>query len=138
MIDGTDFIAGGEPFGLMRNDKTMRPVYWAYRATTRLFAGVTSGKLAIDPKTDVYTVTLTKPGATITVAWDQSPKAGSVSIAALAPSALVYDKLGTSRSAAAKSGHYMFNLAPSTGNTNPHDPKDFVLGGNPVILVQTH
>jgi len=68
MVDGTDFSAGGLPLGLMRNDNTTRPAYWAYRTVTDLFAGVTGGSIAMNARTGVYSVTLSKPGATITVA----------------------------------------------------------------------
>jgi hypothetical protein len=137
MVDGVDFTHGGIPLGLMRNDKTVRPAYWAYLTVTRLFAGVTGGSIAIDARTGVYTVTLIKPEATITVAWDQRPVGHSVSIPAISSSALLYDKLGTSKAVSAKSGKYVFILSPSTGNTDPHNRKDYVMGGSPVILVQT-
>jgi hypothetical protein len=136
LVDGRDFTAGGEPLGLMRNDHSLRPAFWAYQTVTRLFDGVTGGTIAINAKTRVYTVTLHKPGANITVAWDQSPRPGSVRIPALDSSATVYDKYGASTSVAAKSGRYVFRLPPSTGNTDPGDPKDYVMGGSPIILVQ--
>ncbi len=43
MVDGSDFIAGGEPFGLVRNDGSVRPAFFAYRTVVDLFSGVTSG-----------------------------------------------------------------------------------------------
>ncbi len=61
MVDGSDFKAGGEPFGLVRNDKTVRPEYYAYQAATALFDGVTGGTIAYDQATGVYVVTLHKP-----------------------------------------------------------------------------
>jgi hypothetical protein len=138
MVDGTDFIAGGEPCGLLRNDMSARPAFWAYRTAASLFAGVTSGTLSLNAKTGVYTVTLRKPGSTITVAWDQSPKPAMVNIRALAPTATNYTKLGTSHALRAVSRAYALRLAPATGNTNPEDPKDYVMGGSPVILVQSN
>ena len=39
-IDGTDFEAGGEPFGLLRNDGSTRPAFTAYQVATRYFGGV--------------------------------------------------------------------------------------------------
>jgi hypothetical protein len=32
---------------------------------------------------------------------------------------------------------YRFTLQPSTDNTDPANPKDYVIGGSPVILVQS-
>ena len=136
MIDGTDFKAGGEPFGLIRNDRSQRPAYAAYRTAATLYAGVTSGSLRIDPASGVYTVTLRKPGATISVVWDQSPTAASVQIPALGGTATAYDALGAARTVAPAGGVYDLRLEPAAGNTNSHDPRDYVMGGPPVILVQ--
>jgi hypothetical protein len=138
MVDGTDFKAGGEPFGLLRNDMSARPAYWGYRTAVDLFSGVTSGKLSVHAASGVYSVTLHKPGATITVAWDQHPQPTTVRIPALSSTATVYTKLGVSRMVRASSHGYQLPLDPATGNTDPSNPKDYVMGGNPVILVQTN
>jgi hypothetical protein len=136
MVDGTDFKAGGEPFGLLRNDMSARPAFFGYRTAVDLFSGVTSGKLSIHAASGVYTVTLHKPGATITVAWDQHPKPATVSIPALSSTATVYTKFGVSRAVRASARGYHFPLDAATGNTDPQNTKDYVMGGNPVILVQ--
>ncbi|MDB5077491.1 MAG: exported protein of unknown function [Chloroflexi bacterium] len=136
MIDGTDFTAGGEPFGLLRNDMSARPAYSAYRTAVQLLSGVTSGRLSVNAVSGVYTVTLHKPGATITVAWDQTPLPASVTIPAVSSSATKYTKLGVTHSVHASSGSYRFPLEPATGNTDPSNPKDYVMGGSPLILVQ--
>jgi hypothetical protein len=60
-----------------------------------------------------------------------------VAIPAAAASATVYTKLGASRAVGATQGAYTFNLDAATGNTNGSDPKDYVMGGSPVILVQS-
>jgi hypothetical protein len=136
MVDGTDFKAGGEPFGLLRNNKTARPEYYAYQAATALYDGVTGGTIHYDKTSGVYIVTLHKPGATLTVAWDQRPTAQTVSIPALAGRATAYDKFGNGNAVRAKGGAYHFTLAPSTDNSDPADPKDYVIGGSPVVLMQ--
>jgi hypothetical protein len=136
MIDGTDFKAGGEPFGLVRNDGSVRPAFYAFRTVSLLFSHVTRGTLSLNPATGVYTVTLHRPGATITVIWDQRPVPATTIIRALSPTATLYDKLGAVQSAHLANGYYRVGLAPATGNTDAHDPHDYVIGGSPVILVQ--
>jgi hypothetical protein len=136
MIDGQDFIDGGEPFGLLRNDLSQRPEYQAFRTVTSLFSGVTGGIVTVDRKTGVYSVVLRKPGAVITVTWDQSPAPAQVKVPAMVPLATVYGKLGDSRTVAPAGGLFTFPLQRSTGNTDPTDPKDYVMGGSPVIVVQ--
>ena len=137
MVDGTDVAAGGEPLGLVRNDGTARPAIAGYRTAATLFAGVTGGSVAYDRRTGVYTVTLRRGGATISVIWDQHPGPATASIPALRPSAHVYDKFGMGRAIRPHSGRYTFALAPATGNTNGSDPADYVIGGSPLILVQS-
>jgi hypothetical protein len=136
MVDGTDFKAGGEPFGLVRNDKTVRPEYYAYQAATALYAGVTDGMIAYDKATGIYVVTLHKPGQTLTVTWNQHPTAQTVTIPATGGQAAAYDKMGNGNAVQAKNGAYTFTLAPATDNSNPADPNDYVIGGSPVVLVQ--
>lgn len=136
MTDGSDFTAGGEPFGLVRNNGTVRPAFYAYRTVAMLFADVTAGHIAVDARTGAYEVTLYKPGAVITVAWDQRPLAASVSIPAIAGSATLVNKYGATSQVEALHGRYQFALAPATGNTDTANPKDYVIGGSPIILMQ--
>jgi hypothetical protein len=136
MIDGTDFRAGGEPFGLVRNNQTKRPEYNAYKLVTALFTGVTGGTIRSDSRTGVYEVDLKKAGATIAVLWNQKPQPTTVAIPALSSPATVYDKFGDSWQVSAQSGKYHFTLDPATDNSNPADRRDYVVGGSPVILVQ--
>jgi hypothetical protein len=136
MVDGTDFIAGGEPFGLLRNDGSARPAYDAFRTVTTLFAGVTGGTLAVNQVSGVYIVTLHKPHATVTVVWDQSPLGATVRILAPRTGGTVFDKLGHGQVVRPSGGYYTFNLDRATGNTNANDAHDYVIGGSPVILVQ--
>jgi hypothetical protein len=137
MVDGTDFTAGGEPFGLVRNNGSVRPAYDAYKTVSNYFAHVTDGTLSVDPVTGVYRVVLHRPGATVTVLWDQKPLAATATVAALGPTALVVTKLDESRVVQAHGGRFVFRLAAATGNTNSADPLDYVMGGSPVIVVQT-
>ncbi len=137
MVDGTDFTAGGEPFGLLRNDHTTRPEFYAFQAATALFNGVKGGKIKFNKRTGVYVVTLYKPGIVLTVTWNQNPKPRRVSIPAVTQQAVAFNKFGEGDTVTAKHGHYRFTLAPSTDNTNPANPKDYVIGGSPVVLMQS-
>lgn len=136
MVDGSDFTAGGEPFGLVRNDGSVRPAFFAYRTMVDLFTGVTGGSQRLDPATGIYTVVLHKPGSTLTVVWDQRPTAATVRVPARGATATVYDKFGQSSTIHARGGVFTLPLRPSTDNTNPANPKDYVVGGSPLIVVQ--
>jgi hypothetical protein len=137
MIDGSDFKAGGAPLGLVRNDGTVRPAFDAYRTAATIFAGATGGTIAENKSTGVYTVTLHRPGYDITVLWDQKPVADIVKMP-VSPQAQCYDKFGEQCSASivkVVKGMAEVHLEGATGNTNSADPNDYVIGGNPVIVV---
>jgi hypothetical protein len=135
MVDGADFKAGGEPFGLIRNDGTARPALAAYRTAATLFDGVTSGTIGFNSATGVYTVKLKKPGAQVTVLWDQHPTAASRAVPAPGKTRF-YDKFGQPLTFTVRHGAATIKLDGATGNTNSSDRSDYVIGGNPVIVVQ--
>ena len=136
MLDGADFAAGGEPFGLVRNDGTARPAFWAYRTVSNLFSQVTGGEYSDDRAFGVRRVVLRRPGATVTVVWDARPIHTVAAIPAIAPNASLYDKFGQARTIRARDGHYAIALEGARGNTNGADATDYVIGGSPLILVQ--
>jgi hypothetical protein len=136
MVDGSDFTAGGEPFGLVRNDGSRRPAFFAFKTVVNLFTGVTSGVPDLNPATGLFTVVLHKPGTTLTVVWDQHPKAITARIPAVGPTATLYDKFGQRSTIHATNGVFTLPLWPSTDNSNSTDPNDYVVGGSPLILVQ--
>ncbi|HWE63998.1 MAG TPA: hypothetical protein VHB98_19970 [Chloroflexota bacterium] len=136
LTDGADFIAGGVPLGLVRNNGTVRPAFYAYRTVSTLFSHVMGGSLTVQPASGVYTVTLQRPDALITVTWDQHPVAATTTIAATGAGATLYDKFGQSRTLSAVAGRYRLPLAPATDNSDAANPQDYVVGGSPLILVQ--
>lgn len=136
MIDGDDFVQGGEPFGLVRNDMSKRPEYSAYKLVTSLFNGVTGGTIRSNAQSGVYEVDLQKPGATIAVVWNQKPQAITISMPALSSQATVYGTSGDAHAVVAQSGQYEFTLSPATDNSDPADPNDYVVGGSPIIVVE--
>jgi hypothetical protein len=135
MIDGADFQAGGEPFGLVRNDGTARPALAAYRTAATLFDGVTAGTISFNHATGVYTITLSRPGERVTVLWDQHP-AAAFSVLAVSGKARFFDKFGQALALKIRHGTATITLGGATGNTNSSNPADYVVGGNPVIVTQ--
>jgi len=134
-IDGTDFEAGGEPFGLIRNDRSTRPAFTAYQVVTRYFSGVTEGTLS--QTTDGLTKAVLKRGSDrITVLWTMSPGGGTATVDALGTRALRVNKWGETSTIQADGGRFTINLAPATANSNPADRSEYVIGGDPVILVE--
>ena len=135
-IDGTDFEAGGEPFGLLRNDGSTRPAFTAYQVASRYFAGVREAKYSHDDASGVTMVTMQRGGERVTVLWTMSPGGGTASVDALGSQALRVGKWGDAETIQAAGGKFAVGLAPATANSNAGDRNDYVVGGDPVILVE--
>lgn len=136
MIDGTDFDAGGEPFGLLRNDGSTRPAFTAYQVATRYFAGVREATHSHDPASNVTRVTMQRSGERVTVLWTMSPSGATASVEAIGAQALKVSKWGEAEPIQAAGGKYTIGLGAATANSNEHDRADYVVGGEPVILVE--
>lgn len=135
IVDGTDFEAGGEPFGLLRNNGTTRPAFTAYQVATRYFAGTSEASVQTEPS-GLTRVVMKKDGERVTVLWNMRPAPLQVALEADGSRALRVTKYGETVVLDAQDGRYELRLAPATNNSNEHDPADFVVGGDPIILVE--
>lgn len=135
-IDGTDFEAGGEPFGLLRNDGSTRPAFTAYQVVTRYYSGVESATYSHDDASGVTKVVMQKSGERVTVLWTMSGAGGSATVDAMGAQALRVNKWGEATPIQADGGKIAVGLPGATANSNPADRSDYVVGGDPVILVE--
>ena len=138
VIDGTDFEAGGEPFGLLRNDGSTRPAVQALQVVTRYFANTRDASFAPADDSGLTKVVMHRDDERVTVAWTMQPSSVPVTLDAIAPRALLVDKYGGTSVLEAQGGRYSLTLAGATANSNAGDPNDYVVGGDPVILVESH
>ena len=134
-IDGTDFEAGGEPFGLLRNDGSTRPAFTAYQVATRYFGSVREAAYRHDAS-GVTKVTMQKGGERVTVLWTMSGGDASATVEALGAQALKVTKWGDAETISASGGRFALTLRGATANSNSGDRTDYVVGGEPVILVE--
>ena len=137
VIDGTDFEAGGEPFGMLRNDGSSRPAFQALQVVTRYFAGARDASYAPAEGSGLTKVVIQKDDERVTVAWTMRPSSLPVTLDAIAPRALLVDKYGGTSELEAQGGSYSLTLAGATANSNAGDPNDYVVGGDPLILVES-
>jgi hypothetical protein len=135
-VDGTDFDAGGEPFGLLRNDGSTRPAFTAYQVASRYFAGIRDATYSTDPASGVTKVTMQRTGERVTVLWTMLPGGATASIDAMGSQALSVNKWGEATTINASGGKLTVALAGATANSNASDPSVYVVGGDPVILVE--
>jgi len=135
-LDGTDFEAGGEPFGLVRNDGSTRPAFTAYQVVTRYFAGARDATYEHSAATGITRVAFARDNEQVTVLWTMRPAAATATVEARGASALTVNKFGETATITPQAGAYGIQLAPATANSNEHDRADYVVGGDPVILVE--
>ncbi len=135
--DGQDFNAGGEPLGLLRNDGSRRPAYSAFQVVGRYLSGSRPIEFHPTDSSGLTWVTLERPQERVTLVWTLKPQPRTIAIEALAPEALLVSKYGvTERLSMDERGFYFFDLSPATANSNENDPEDYVVGGDPVILIE--
>lgn len=136
MIDGK--ITNGEAYGLVRNDGSTRPAYAAFQTASRYFSGFPNADF--DTVDDMTRVTMQSGDRKVTVLWNPTPKGKTVRIRALGAQATLVDKHG--KAAPAKiptipgQNYYSFDLAPATANVADFSPDSYIIGGDPVILVE--
>ena len=68
--------------------------------------------------------------------WTMRPRPLQLVLEAVTSKAQRVTKYGQTETVDARNGVYELELAPATANSNEHDPTDFVVGGDPIILVE--
>jgi hypothetical protein len=152
----------GELYGLVRNDGTQRPAFNAYQTAVRYMShpasAVYTWEGASDPPTEdqvtqliqsnakrtqwiwpaaVNRVTLERGVERVTVVWNASPKLATAHIPAVAKSAQVIDKYGRDTGeVVAQNGEFQLEVQPTTNDTDPRDPTEYLVGGDPRLLVE--
>jgi len=125
LVDGTVF--NGEPYGMARNDGTVRPAYRAYQVAAALFSQ--ASQATYRNADGVAIVTLTQPGKQTSVLWASSKSSATTSVPAVGSRARLVTHVGeeTALTPQAPGGAYRVSLGAAR-----HD----FLGGPPLILVQ--
>src|SRR5439155_1534153 len=74
-----------------------------------------------DHKAGIFKVVVHKPGARITVLWNQSGAGATYKLAAHAARATLHDKFGNARTIRPRGGAYVLSLPGNHDFTNPYD-----------------
>lgn len=124
-----------EYFGLIRNDHSLRPAYVAYQvATTYLISPTFTTRV---PTGSHVRVTLWgTPHGKLSVLWNESPITGNYVLPAAINTATLVDRLGVTETITATGGVYTLTLPSATANL-VSDPDDYIIGGDPLILIES-
>ncbi len=122
---------GGESFGILRPDGTLRPAYATWGMIVREFADVTDGALARSETLDV--VRLDAGERAIIVAWARSGLPTQVQIAATDEEAQLLDQYGMIMPIRPMDGQYTITLPGALCNA----VDACAVGGNPAIVIQS-
>lgn len=133
MTDGP--IEAGEPYGLVRNDRTPRPAYVALQVASRYL--LAEGSRSFTVKDGVARVTFDAGRRRTSVVWAVNPVSTPARLEPRGTTATAIDKTGQSRALPISSSQptYDLMLAPATANT-AGNALDYIIGGNPIIVVE--
>jgi hypothetical protein len=124
-----------EPFGLIRNDQSLRPAYVAYQVAAEYLQGE-------NQVTRVSTEQATRvslwgtPRGKVSVLWNRTPNPVTYTLAAAMPTAMLVDRWGTTRQVSAVNNVYDLPLPAATANL-VSNPNDYFVGGAPLIVIET-
>jgi hypothetical protein len=127
----------GEPFGLIRNDKSLRPAYVAYQVAAQYLRGENQATRVTTPEGDATRVSLWgTPRGKVSVLWNRTPDPVTYTLEAAMPTATLVDRWGATQALGAVDGHYELALPLATAYL-PSAPSDYIVGGDPLILIET-
>ncbi len=134
MIDkSTDADTDPEPFGLVRQDGSLRPAFYAFQVATRYLRDVR--RATRDVWGETAQVTLDEGTRTVTVLWNRVGEPRTAHLAAIAPQATLVDQTGATRTLTAQNGVYTLTLDPASA----WDPQNggYMIGGPPLLVVES-
>jgi hypothetical protein len=124
-----------EPHGLIRNDQSLRPAYVAYQVAARYLQGenqvtrVTTGQAT---RVSLWGT----PQGKVSVLWNRTPSPVTYTLSAAMPTATLVDRRGVTQTISAVNEVYTLSLPVATANL-VSNPKDYIVGGDPLILIET-
>jgi hypothetical protein len=124
-----------EYFGLIRNDRSLRPAYDAYEvATTHLISPTMTTRTSYG--VGVQRVTLWgTPEGKVSVLWNTTPGTFEFEYPATLSKARVVNRRGDEQIVTAADGVYRLSLPGATANL-VSDPDDYFIGGEPYLVIE--
>ncbi len=133
--EGIDY-GMGEPFGLVRDDRSLRPAYVAYQVAATYLVSPTM-VTSVNYSGGVRRVTFWgTPRGKVSVLWNTVPTSTVFSYPAILPTATLVDQRGVTRPITASGGVYAIPLPGATAN-NGTTPSDYIIGGETYLVIET-
>jgi hypothetical protein len=119
---------GGEPFGLLRGDFSLRPAYTAYQTSTHYLAHFS--EVEQQQADDFYIVRFIRPNDVVRVMWTRTAKDVTLTLPAYSPSATLANALNERQSIEAAAEFYTITLKGAECN------EECIIGGTPLFLIE--
>jgi hypothetical protein len=125
----------GEYFGLIRNDRSVRPAYSAYQvAATYLISPTFTTR--VPTGTNLRVTLWGTPHGKVSVLWNTSPVTSVYTLPATIPNATLVNRWGATKTLTATAGVYTFTLPGATANLVSNQD-DYIIGGDPFIAIES-
>lgn len=126
----------GELFGLVRDDRSLRPAYVAYQVATTYLISPTM-VTSVNYPGGVRRVTFWgTPRGKVSVLWNTVPTSTIFSYPAILPTATLVDQRGITHPITASTGAYSIPLPGATAN-NGLNSSDYIIGGETYLVIET-
>ena len=124
-----------EYFGLIRNDRSLRPAYEAYQvAATHLVSPTMTTRTTYGVGVQLVTLWGTREGK-VSVLWNTTPGTFEFEYPATLSRARVVNRRGDEQIVTATDGVYRLSLPGATANL-VSDPDDYFIGGEPYLVIE--
>ncbi|MGB0388070.1 MAG: hypothetical protein ACPGWR_24910 [Ardenticatenaceae bacterium] len=126
MRDEHGLPEGAWPYGMVRKDGSLRPVFWSFRTLVTYLSGYEAAILISKEDTRRVVVWRGELGTT-NVVWNMGQSTQTVDVPATSDQALLVDAFGPIQTIRPTNGYYTLSLSPS---------QDGHIGGMPLMVVE--
>lgn len=134
MKDGDGDVVNGE--ALVRADYSKRPEYYAFQVAAQYFANYQ--KVSLFAPGDLREVVFQSGSTRVSVLWDAAPTPINVNVPVAGNGqAQQGGPLGNFQTVSATGGSFALTLPGATMHTDLTNPNAYLIGGTPVVLVET-
>jgi len=125
----------GEYFGLLHNDRSVRPAYSAFQVAAMYLISPTF-TTRVPTGTNVRVSLWGTPRGKVSVLWNTNPVTSVFTLPATIPNATLVNRWGATQTLTATSGVYTFTLPGATANL-VSNPDDYIIGGDPLLVIES-